>query len=42
MEKEVNESKVMKNPESVVKDAFKKLVGIRKEASVVVKEEENE
>ena len=40
MEKEVNESRGIKNPESVVKDAFKRLAGKKKEASTVVKEEE--
>jgi len=42
MEKQVNDSKGIKNPESIVKDAFKRLAGIRKETSTVVKEvEEN-
>jgi len=40
IEKEVNESKIVKNPEAIMKDAFKRLAGIRKEASTVVKEEE--
>ena len=40
IEKEANESKIAKNPEAIMKDAFKRLAGIRKEASTVVKEEE--
>lgn len=40
MEKEVNDSKGMKNPESVMKDAFRRLTGKQKEVSTVIKEEE--
>lgn len=40
MEKEVNESRTIKNPESAMKDAFRRLTGKQKEASTVVKEEE--
>ena len=38
MEKEVKESRVMKNPESIVKDALRKIAGKKKEASTIVKE----
>ncbi len=40
MEKEINESKVVKNTESVTKDGFGRIVEIKEEASTVVKEEE--
>ena len=38
MEKEVVESQIIKNPESMLKDAFKKLAHREKEASTVVNE----
>jgi hypothetical protein len=40
MEKEIDESKGSKNAETVMKDALRKLVGMQKEASMVVKGEE--
>jgi len=41
MEKEIDDSKVLKNTESAVKDAMKRIVGIKKESSMVVKEGES-
>lgn len=38
MEKEITDSKDRKNPEAVVKNTLRKIAGIHKEASTVVKE----